>query len=133
MKDFFSKFNITNSNCNSISCNNGTITINGKQIQANGNISIVNGKVFVNGKELEDKDMTFNSNSIVNIKVEGDVQEINCNGSVEVVGNVGGTIDCGGSVQISGDVNGSIDCGGSVQIQGKHEGEIDAGGSVIIK
>ena len=122
---------------NSSICISGNkVTINGKTIKlpSNNNISVVNGKVFVDGKEVDTSDTDLqNSNSIINISIEGNVDRIDCSGSVEVKGNVSKGIDCGGSVSITGDVNGDIDCGGSANIKGSHKGDIDAGGSVSVR
>lgn len=134
-KGIFSNSTITNSviGGSSISMSGNKVTINGKTIQVpNGNVSIINNKVFVDGKEIDTSDTDLSKSSIVNISIEGNVDKIHCNGSVEVKGNVSKGIDCGGSVQITGDVDGAIDCGGSVRITGSHKGEIDAGGSVRV-
>lgn len=100
------------------------ITINGKTITCSGiNIVISNGKVIVDGKTIQE----CNSGDI-KVTIEGDVNKIDCDGSVEVHGN-SGSIDCGGSCEVSGDVKGDIDAGGSVTC-GNVSGDIDAGGSV---
>ena len=100
------------------------ITINGKTITCLGtNIVINNGKVIVDGKTIQES----NSGDI-KVTIEGDVNKIDCGGSVEVHGN-SGSIDCGGSCEVSGDVKGDIDAGGSVTC-GNVSGDIDAGGSV---
>ena len=100
------------------------ITINGKTITCSGiNIVISNGKVIVDGKTIQE----CNSGDI-KVTIEGDVNKIDCGGSVEVHGN-SGSIDCGGSCEVSGDVKGDIDAGGS-ETCGNVSGDIDAGGSV---
>ena len=100
------------------------ITINGKTITCSGtNVVISNGKVIVDGKTIQE----CNSGDI-KVTIEGDVNKIDCDGSVEVHGN-SGSIDCGGSCEVSGDVKGDIDAGGSVTC-GNVSGDIDAGGSV---
>lgn len=136
-KGIFSNSTITNSviGGSSISMSGNKVTINGKTIQVpNGNVSIIDNKVFVNGKEFDTSDTDLNNScGTVNIFIEGDVDKVECSGSVEVKGNVSKGIDCGGSVEITGNVDGSIDCGGSVQIKGDHKGSIDAGGSVSIR
>lgn len=122
---------------NSSVCMSGNkVTINGKTIKlpSNNNVSIINGKVFVDGKEVDTSDTDLNNNcKVINITVEGNVDRIDCSGSVEVKGNVSKGIDCGGRVEITGQVDGDIDCGGSVKIIGSHKGDIDAGGSVSIR
>lgn len=100
------------------------IAINGKTITCSGiNIVISNGKVIVDGKTIQE----CNSGDI-KVTIEGDVNKIDCGGSVEVHGN-SGSIDCGGSCEVSGDVKGDIDAGGS-ETCGNVSGDIDAGGSV---
>ena len=100
------------------------ITINGKTITCSGiNIVISNGKVIVDGKTIQE----CNSGDI-KVTIEGDVNKIDCGGSVEVHGN-SGSIDCGGCCEVSGDVKGDIDAGGS-ETCGNVSGDIDAGGSV---
>ena len=100
------------------------ITINGKTITCSGtNVVINNGKVIVDDKIIQE----CNSGDI-KVAIEGDVNKIDCGGSVEIHGN-SGNIDCGGSCEVSGNVNGDIDAGGSVTC-GNVSGDIDAGGSV---
>lgn len=56
------------------------ITINGKTITCSGtNVVISNGKVIVNGKTIQE----CNSGDI-KVTIEGDVNKIDCDGSVEV-------------------------------------------------
>lgn len=103
--------------------NLNSVTINGKAIECNGsNIDIQNGEVIVEGKTIGEY------SGDVLVIVDGDVEKLNCAGSVEVKGN-SGCIDCGGSCTIGGSVNGDIDAGGSVSC-GNVSGDIDAGGSV---
>lgn len=100
------------------------ITINGKTITCSGtNVVINNGKVIVDGNIIQE----CNSGDI-KVTIEGDVNKIDCDGSVEVHGN-SGNIDCGGSCEVDGDVEGDINAGGSVTC-GNVSGDIDAGGSV---
>lgn len=100
------------------------ITINGKTITCSGtNVVINNGMVIVDGKTIQE----CNSGDI-KVTIEGDVNKIDCGGSVEVHGN-SGNIDCGDNCEVSGDVKGDIDAGGSVTC-GNVSGDIDAGGSV---
>lgn len=102
----------------------GTVTINGVTYTGN-NITIRNNNVIIDGKtQYKNK-----YNNTVNIDIVGNVQNVNCNGTVSVNGTVIGDIDCGGSCNIDGDVGGSIDCGGSCSAM-NIKGNIDAGGSV---
>ena len=100
------------------------ITINGKTIVCLGtNVVINNGEIIVDGNIVQE----CNSGDI-KVIIEGDVNKIDCGGSVEVNGNLG-SIDCGGSCEVGRDVKGDIDAGSSVTC-GNVSGDIDAGGSV---
>ena len=128
--------NIISNNNSSVCMSGNKVTINGKTIKlpSNNNVSVINGKVFVDGKEVDTNDTDLNNGcGTVNIVIEGNVDRIDCSGSVEVKGNVSKGIDCGGGVEINGQVDGDIDCGGSVKIVGSHKGNIDAGGSVSVR
>lgn len=104
--------------------NFNSITINGQTINYLGsNIIVSNGNVIVDGNIIQ-----TNIGNNAKVVVNGDVNKIDCHGSVEVHGN-SGSIDCGGSCTVDGDVNGNIDVGGSVKC-GNVSGDIDAGGSV---
>lgn len=101
------------------------VIVNGKVIETSGrNITIQNGTIIIDGDVVQDG-LTGN----INVSIHGDVEKINCGGSVSVEGNVLGDVDCGGSATIRGDVKGSVDCGGSCTC-GNVGGDIDAGGSV---
>ena len=101
-----------------------TIIINGTKIQTSGNnISVVNGTVFVDGKVIQ-SDLS----GIVELKFEGDLTSLKCDGSASINGNIKGNVDVGGSLDCC-DIVGNIDVGGSVRC-GKVSGDIDAGGSV---
>lgn len=110
---------------------NGRMEVNGVKINVpkGANVRIENGEVYINGKKYEGEDLK--GKEVVNLIVVGEVNKVECLGSVTVNGKVGGAIDCGGSVSVSGDAEGHIDCGGSVSIKGKHNGRIVAGGRVI--
>lgn len=99
------------------------IVINGKEIKCNGNnISIIDNKVFVDGKIISEEAIKDSD-----IHIYGDVENIECQGSVEC-NNVNGYIKAGGSVNCD-DVGGNINCGGSVNCD-TVKGNIIAGGSV---
>lgn len=101
-----------------------TIVVNGTRIQTNGNnISVINNQVYVDGK-LVQSDLSGD----VNIKFEGDLASLKCNGSTTINGNIKGNVDVGGSLDCN-DIIGNIDVGGSVRCS-KVSGDIDAGGSV---
>lgn len=89
-------------------------------------IIAMHGKVIVDGKTIQEC-----NNGDIKVTIEGDVNKIDCGGSVEVHGNAG-SIDCGGCCEVSGDVKGDMDVGGSV-ICGNVSGDIAAGGSVRCK
>lgn len=103
----------------------GVIKINGVEYHGN-NVYVNRDKIIVDDKVVE-----YHKNSVINVKIEGDVGIVNCAGSVSVHGNTE-VIDCGGSVNIEGDVYGDIDCGGSCMVTGKVDGDINAGGSVSV-
>lgn len=100
------------------------IFVNGKSIIVEGgNVRIRNGEVIVDGKTIE-----TGLSRHVEVTINGNVEKIDCAGSVTVNGDVSGNIDCGGSCTC-GSVNGSVNCGGSCHC-GHVSGDIDAGGSV---
>ena len=100
------------------------ININGKSITCSGNnISICNGAIIVDGKTIQEV-----NNNNVQVVIKGNVNKIDCSGSVEVYGD-SGDIDCGGSCGVNGNVKGNITAGGSVNC-GNTEGNISAGGNV---
>jgi hypothetical protein len=102
-----------------------SITINGQTINCSGsNITISNGKVIIDGKTIQ-SDMNGN----VHVEIHGDVENIQCGGSVTVHGNVSGCIDCGATCNVDGYVNGNVDAGNSVNC-GDVTGDVDAGNSV---
>ena len=82
------------------------ITISGKTITCSGsgtNVVINNGRIIVDGKTIQE----CNSGDI-KVIIEGNVNKIDCSGSVEVHGK-SGSIVCGGSCEVRGDVKGDID------------------------
>jgi hypothetical protein len=102
------------------------ITVNGKTYIGN-NVTINNGQVIVDGK-VQEKGVS----GVVKVIVEGKIDSLKTQSSVEMHGSVLGDIDAGGSVKVSGDVKGSIDAGGSVSC-GSVGGDVDAGGSVSMR
>lgn len=100
------------------------ITINGRSFSVKGNnISVINNRVIVDGVVIED-----GLSGIVEVKFEGDIASLRCDGSATINGNVMGNVDAGGSVDC-GDVGRNVDASGSVRC-GNVGGDIDAGGSV---
>jgi hypothetical protein len=114
------------------SYNMSKMNVNGKSydIPNGASVSINNGTVIVNGVDITGK-LAKSKYTSINVTIEGDVNRIDCNGSVDVKGNTG-NIDCGGNCSVGGNVSGSIDCGGSCNC-GNVGGNIDAGGSVHCK
>ena len=101
------------------------IVVNGKDIVCNrSNVSIINNKVFVDGKEVSDK-----ATKNCDVYIYGDVEHIECKGSVKC-NNVKGNIQAGGSVNCD-DVGGNINCGGSCNCDDV-SGSVTAGGSIRI-
>ena len=88
------------------------ITINGKTIACSGNSVVINGNnIIVDGKIIQ------NCSGDIKVVIDGNVDKIECAGSVEVHGDAGavnGDVDAGGSVTC-GNVTGDIDAGGSVR------------------
>lgn len=111
---------------------NTTVNINGRTYNTDGgNISIKGNKVYVDGELIED--CNKHSEKEINITINGNCNNIQCNGTLHVEGNVTGDIDCGNSVTINGNVDGKINAGNSINIKGSHTGgEIDAGNFVRI-
>ena len=100
------------------------VIINGKTYDCSGsNIAIKNGKVVIDGVTLQS-----NIGYDIKVVVYGDVNKLDCAGSVEVHGNCG-SIDCSGSCKVDGNVNGNIDASGSVTC-GNVAGDIDCSGSI---
>lgn len=88
-----------------------TITIDGVSIEIPNasNITIKDGKIFVNNKEYF-TDIIKNKN--VEVKINGNIQELNCKGNITIHGDVG-EIDCKGNITVNGNC-GSIQCKGNV-------------------
>lgn len=103
-----------------------SVTINGVTYDGT-NVKVVNNKVWIDGKRVDNAEP--DKNQILKVHVYGDLNNLDADGSVTVLGNVAGDIDAGGSVQAR-NVGGDIDAGGSVKC-GKVGGSIDAGGSVV--
>ena len=101
------------------------VMINGKKITVSGsNVCISKNKVYVDGKIVLDEVAL----GPVKLIVEGDLFEIESEGSVEVTGNVKGDIKASGSVHC-GDISGNLTAMGSVHC-GNVEGSASAMGSM---
>ena len=104
-----------------------TIIINGTKIQTSGkSISVNDNSIYVDGNLIVD-----NLKGTVDIKFEGDLASLKCQGSATIYGNIKGNVDIGGSLNCK-DIIGNVDAGGSIKC-GNVSGDIDAGGSVSIK
>ncbi len=115
------------------------ITVNGRTYTGS-SVEVRNGKVYVDGKPADAGDLS--GVRVLDVKVEGVLQELRADGNVEAqeirgfvhaggsvtCENVGGNVDAGGSVTC-GDVGGDANAGGSVKC-GKVSGKVSAGGSV---
>jgi hypothetical protein len=103
------------------------ITINGVTIETDGsNIHVSSdGNVSVGGVTV-----SSGHSGTINVKFEGDLASLTCNGSAVVEGNVQKDVDAGGSVSVAGGVGGNVDAGGSVAVGGNIGGSADAGGSI---
>lgn len=103
------------------------MNINGKQynLGSANNITIRNGKVIIDGCDVSDL-KEFGSN--IEITINGNVTNLDCDGSVTVQGDTG-SVSCGGSCNIGGDVAGKVAAGGSVYC-GNVAGNVCSGGSV---
>lgn len=112
--------------------NNGVILIN--QVIINGKkydlpdqmsgICIKNGEVRINGQRVEGHD-----GEALHVIIDGDVNELMCDGDVTVNGHVG-RVECGGSCSVKHEIKGDVVCGGSCNAGGRIFGDIHAGGSV---
>jgi hypothetical protein len=80
-----------------------TVIINGKTYVGN-SISVTNGKVIVDGKNVTPESKE------INIKVEGNIQELKVDAcdKIEVAGNVSNIHTQSGDVEVTGDVTGNI-------------------------
>ena len=89
-----------------------TIIINGVKIQTSGSSISVNGNsIYVNGSLI-----MGDLKGTIDIKFEGDLASLQCQGTSTIHGNINGDVDVNGSLtckDIVGDVNvgGSLKCG----------------------
>jgi len=104
-----------------------TIIINGTKIQTSSKSISVNGNsIYVDGNLILD-----NLKGTIDIKFEGDLANLHCQGSATIYGNIKGNVDIGSSLNCK-DIIGNVDAGGSIKC-GSVSGDIDAGGSVSIR
>lgn len=100
------------------------VEINGKAYHSVRSIRVTNSTVKIDGNSI---DFGKTTNGILGIKIEGVVENIECDGSV-TCDDVHGTIQAGGSVTCD-NVGGTVQAGGSVACDNVG-GSIMAGGSV---
>ncbi len=98
------------------------ITIDGRTFAGN-SVSIINGVVTVDGVQ---QDGTLTGE--VRLKIEGTLDSLTTDASVDMTGRINGNVEAGGSVRCD-DVGGSINAGGSIRCDDVG-GSINAGGSV---
>lgn len=131
--------------------NGNSVNINGRQYNLPpGNVSIVGDKVYLNGQpyNLDDPDIKkADSTTVINIVVEGDTENVECNGAVMVTGSakdistagdvtVGkdcGAINTSGDVEVKGNVSGHINTMGDVEIDGNCSGNVSTMGDVVVR
>lgn len=103
------------------------VVINGHEMNfsGSGSISVNGNNVVINGQTINGE---FMESKVINIYVEGNVDNIETTCSVAVNGNVN-HVDAGGSVRIDGDAA-SVNAGGSIHVDGQVHGDINAGGNV---
>ena len=102
------------------------VIINGEAFDCSGNnIAVQNGTVIVDGKVIR-SDISGG----IHVVVHGDVDAVDCSGSVEIHGACG-MVDCFGSCTVNGNV-GSVNAGGSVTC-GTVVGDVNATGSVYYR
>jgi len=98
------------------------VQINGKTYSGN-NVVMNNGTIIIDGVQV---DGDFSGSAP--IQMSGDIESLSTDGSATVNGNVDGNVNAGGSVKC-GNVSGSANAGGSVKC-GDIKGSAMAGGSV---
>lgn len=98
------------------------ISIGGRTFTGN-NVSILNGVVIVDGVQ---QDGTLTGQ--VELKIEGTLDSLTTDASVNMKGQINGNVEAGGSVRCD-DVGGNVNAGGSVRCDDVG-GSVNAGGSV---
>lgn len=98
-------------------------------------LEVIDGEVYINGVFQNKIDTTHVENKpyMIEVAIIGNVNNVECSGSVMVAGDCAGSIDCESSVTVNGDANGDVRASGSVAINGSVAGDIHADGSVTIE
>lgn len=100
------------------------IIINGKTFRGGSNVRVINSSVIIDGVK---KDVGKIKNGILEVKVEGIIENLEVGGSV-ICEDVRGTVQAGGTVTCD-DVGGNVQAGGSV-VCDNIGGSVMAGGVV---
>lgn len=115
----------------------GDVEINGVKysIAGGSKLEVIDGEVYINGVFQNKIDTTHVENKphTIEVAIIGNVDNIECSGSVMVAGDCAGSIDCESSVTVNGDANGDVHASGSVAINGSVAGDIHADGSITIE
>lgn len=115
----------------------GDVEINGVKysIAGGSKLEVIDGEVYINGVFQNKIDTTHVENKpyTIEVAVIGNVDNIECSGSVMVAGDCAGSIDCESNATVNGDVNGDVHASGSVAINGSVAGDIHADGSITIE
>lgn len=139
-KSFLNNMNVNmNNNISSVISVKGDITVG--ENSSMGNINIGNNsssfksndywQVSVNNEDY----VVINGNKLpsLTIVIEGDVQDINTMGKVEIHGSVTGDINTMGKVECGGDVNGKINTSGNIAVSGNVNRNIETMGKVTVE
>ena len=102
-----------------------TIIIGDKRITVSGNnVSILNNKIYVDGKLVTDNAVT----EPVKLIVEGDLINVESEGSVDVTGDIKGNVQASCSIRCN-NISGNVNTMGSVH-SGDINGSVTAIGSI---
>lgn len=99
------------------------IQINGRTYVGN-NIQIKNDTVIIDGV-VQEKGLS----GILEIKVEGNLVNLQADNNVTIHGDVLGNVDAGNNATINGDVLNNVDAGNNVTAE-TIKGKVDAGNNV---
>jgi hypothetical protein len=112
----------------SISVNNNEVYINGKRVYPDGEGGDDARKTVIVKVEVENNGVLQELRSDASVEVKGDVAGSVRAGDSVTCGAVGGDLSASGSVH-AGNVNGSLSAGGSIHC-GNTQGNLKAGGSI---